>query len=150
MGQRHPGEPAKEIAALAQDRDPTAVLADGDIASSAEIAIKLRIRSIESLETPPMNVTDAAAAARKQEGIRPSTILYSPLQSSRAPRPKSAPFCEAGAPSDLRKRPWPRGLGRLLSPPREMVNSLSKELAGKQAPSPPYSSYCARDASHLP
>ena len=150
MGKRRPGEPAKEIAALAQDQDPTAVLANGDIASSAEISIKLRIRPIESLETARMNATDAAAAARKQEGIHPSTILYRPLQSGRAPRPKSAPFCEADAPSDLRKRPWPRGLGRLLSPPREMVNSLPKELAGKRAPSPPYSSYCARDASHPP
>ena len=54
-----------------------------------------------------------------------------------------------GSPAEPKKRPWVRGLGRLLSPSQEMVDSFSEELAGAQFAAPPYSAYCARDSAQL-
>ena len=73
-------------------------------------------------------------------------ILYEGSQ----PRRKTLSFIEVDKPSDLKKRPFLRGIGRLLAPTRGTVDALSWELSGTANASPLFSPYCARNPQDLP
>ena len=53
-------------------------------------------------------------------------------------------------PSELKKRPSIRGVGRLLAPTQKMANSSLKELSEAATASPPFPPYGARNPQGLP
>ena len=141
---------AKEIAVRQQGLPSNEQLQDEDVALLAKTLATARAPSIAVLQKANSCVLNAVYEVANKVGLNMSLALNMLIETDAPAKTKAPPFTEVDIQEELKKRPYLKGIGRLLMPTQEMVNSFSKELAEAAAAFPPFSPYCARSPQDLP
>ena len=144
------GDLAKEIAARQHGLPPKEQLQDEDIALLARTLAAARAPLIAVLQKANSCVLNAVYEVANKVGLNMSLALNMLIETDAPAKTKAPPFAEVDIQEELKKRPYLKGIGRLLMPTQEMVNSCSKELAEAAAAFPPFSPYCALSPQDLP
>ena len=110
----------------------------------------LRVPSVHKLQKSNSLITSVVFAAANIAGLHLSMALQGLLDGCPQPQSKAPSFVEVDVPSELKKRPFLRGIGRLATPAEEMANSFSQELPEAANASPPSPPYCSRNPQDLP